>query len=272
MISPAALDVACAWGQVSGTREYQEDAATVIRWPNGFHLLLLADGMGGHQGGAKASRLLIESIRDSFGAAWADSNGSATAALVGALQVANLSIYHAAEQDPALAGMGATLVAATIGDGLLEWLSVGDSLLLLLREGQLTRLNADHSMAPELAKRVATGEMTEAEALQSPLRSELLTAVNGEDITLVDISKAPRQLRVGDVLIVASDGLNALEPHRLTELLNQSDKQPQTLVESVLDEVGTIRGRSLDNTTLIAVRIGNGKCPSHNHESKNEDA
>ena len=108
---------------------------------DGSLLAVVADGMGGHAGGAVASKLAV----DAFVHAVEQGGG-----LADGLQDANAAVGEGAAGKPELAGMGATLVAAQVRGDEVRWISVGDSPFFLVSAGKLERLNADHSMAPQI--------------------------------------------------------------------------------------------------------------------------
>jgi len=133
-----------------GARDYQEDASAF--WPpegssgggsdaptaNSARLVaVLADGMGGHTAGALASRVVCES----FISAYRGLNGARPQRLLKSLQSANDAIAVKVRANPILSGMGSTLVAAVFADEGVEWVSVGDSPLLLFRHGEIALLN-----------------------------------------------------------------------------------------------------------------------------------
>jgi serine/threonine protein phosphatase PrpC len=243
-----------SWGQIQGTREYQEDDASVTRWSNGYHLLLLADGIGGHEGGRQASRIVTTSMRDAFMSGRAASADDQV--LLKALQRANIALYDYAQSQPHLAGMGATIIAAAFDGEVLDWLSVGDSALLLYRQGHMSRLNARHSMTEVLAMQVARGEITEEVAQKSPERGQLLAAVTGDDISIVDGLDAPVGVQEGDIFILASDGLDVLGQDSLAAVIahNQaagSSMLVNALLTAVLDE----NRPGQDNTTIVVACI-----------------
>ena len=161
------LDGRFAARQIPGKREYQEDDYGLLDGRDlgldgrEHSMLLVADGMGGHVGGATASGLLSKT----FVEVYPQASGSIVERLRDCLAAANKALADAIAANPELDSMGSTLVAAVVSSEGLHWISVGDSPLWLFRKGQLERLNADHSMAPILAELVAKGDMTEEDAL-----------------------------------------------------------------------------------------------------------
>ena len=133
-------------------------------------IALVADGMGGCNGGEVASALACEKIPKHYFA----SNGPAPAALRAALEAVNTEIYQAAQAKPELRGMGTTAVAFAITSSH-GWLAyVGDSRLYLIRRGQISRMSEDHSMVFEM---VHKGLITVEEARNHADRNVLSRAL-----------------------------------------------------------------------------------------------
>ncbi|HRN84879.1 MAG TPA: protein phosphatase 2C domain-containing protein [Hyphomicrobium sp.] len=249
-----------------GARSYQED--TALLWnradadapgeaggtlSNGTAVVaVLADGMGGHAGGALASRLACET----FLKAYDGHNGSNRTRLVEALDAANHAIAEAVDADPMLAGMGSTLVGVTFGADGIEWVSVGDSPLMLYRRGEIALLNEDHSLAPELDRLAAAGAISEADARRDPRRHMLRSAVTGEDIELVDVSRRPLKVEPGDYIILASDGLQTLEAAEIERIVAAyADDGATAVANALIRAVEALKDPHQDNATVVAVRL-----------------
>jgi serine/threonine protein phosphatase PrpC len=252
---PAARWAASA--QLTGAREQQEDALAIhapaadsgVR--AGEVLLVLADGMGGHAGGEVASRL----VADSFCAAYQDSNASVADALRSSLDLANEALADAVASEPSRNGMGTTLVCCVIKDDRLYWISVGDSPLWLFRDMALQRLNADHSMVPLLDDMVRTGLMSPEEARKDPRRNLLRSALAGKTVPLIDHCVNPLQLQTGDLVMLASDGVETLGEAELTALLQHSDALAlDALAAKLLAGVEDAAARHQDNASIILYR------------------
>ena len=260
-MASAGLEV--AWSQIQGRRSSQQDDARCLCLGANRHLLVLADGMGGEAGGDIASSLAVRSFCAAFEAH--DSPGEPqraitleerTERLVVALTSANIALYDRVTAEPQLAGMGTTLIGAVLDGTELHWISVGDSPMWLFRSGSLRRLNANHSVAGRLSEQVAAGEVTVQEARSAPNRSQLLEAVMGRDIRLVDVPVEPVTLQAGDVLLLASDGVESCSPDELVEVLaNGHNCDAMGLVDRLLDAVEAHEHPFQDNATLIAVRV-----------------
>ena len=242
-----------AWGQIRGNRPSQQDSAACLSWPSNLHLLVLADGLGGHSGGEVASATAVKSFRDAFVAAPAEV--AIEKRLLAALQEANLAIYDRAQASPELRGMGTTLVAAGLEQGSLIWVSVGDSVLWLLRDHGIRRLNENHSVRGMLDKQIEAGEINADQAASAPDRSELLEALMGDDISLVDAPKEPVRLQSGDVVILASDGVEVCEDAELVETATEYKRSSRDLVDAILEAVERHARPGQDNATVIVAQI-----------------
>lgn len=210
----------------------------------GGRLLLVADGMGGHRGGATASRLAGETIKAQY-------LGSETTdiptALRESLTRANARIYFEAQSNPELRGMGTTTSALAVRNGK-GWLAhVGDSRIYMVRGDTIQQLTDDHSL---VATMVREGLLTTQEAETHPRRNVLQRSMGVSEEVEIDI-RGPIDLRPDDVFVLCSDGLHGVvkEPE-LKEIA-------QLPIETAADEFikrALDRGAP-DNVTVIVARV-----------------
>ena len=250
-----------------GVRNNQEDCA--VLWPGGDDPFapatdlceagrldtVLADGMGGHAGGALASRAVCEH----FLLGYSGQIGPTRDRLRGGLASANRAIELVVEGNPALSGMGSTLIGAVFGPDGLEWISVGDSPLYLYRRGEIALLNEDHSLAPALDQLAAAGKITHEEARTDPRRHMLRSAITGEDLDLVDLSVKPLALQPGDYVVLASDGIHTLDEGEIARLITAyAADGPKVIASALIRSVDNMRDPQQDNTTVVVVRRSEG--------------
>ena len=249
-----------AGGQIDGAREYQEDALACYKLVatdgandavnDDAHLLILTDGMGGHVGGARASKLAIEGFASAMQNESRDAGfDDIPAALKKSLHAANDSIRLDVEETPANKDMGCTLIGVVVVHSVLYWVSVGDSPLWLLRDGEVTRLNADHSMRPVLESLVALNKMTQDELDADARVNQLRSAVFGGDISMID-SNDGLALQPSDKIILASDGVETLSVEEIAEL--SAGGNAEQIVTQILDAVVSAGKPAQDNATAIA--------------------
>lgn len=244
-------------GKSQGARDYQEDHFEICSEASGDQdscLLVLCDGMGGHTGGAIASRIATDAFVDSFLSA--QKAHSADEALNTALYTAHQAILSAIANNAGPADMGTTLVATFIDKVSLHWISVGDSHLYLQRKGQLSKLNADHSMASVLDELAEIGRITPDEAHNDPLRNALRSSLSGEELTLVDQNSKVDFLQPDDTLLLASDGLDTLDTASISHLLAKSGRKgAEKTVEKLLAASEALDNPTQDNTTVIVATL-----------------
>lgn len=224
--------------QHQGKRPYQEDSWKLVPLADGSLLAIVADGMGGHAGGAVASKLAV----DAFVHAIEQGGG-----LADGLNDANEAVRAGAAGKADLTGMGATVVAALVRGDEVRWISVGDSPFYLVTAGKLEQLNADHSMAPQIDALVARGMLTVEEAENHPGRHTLREAVMGDPLTLID--KGSRRLGPADRLLLCSDGVQTLANEQIASL---AARPASGMIEAVL----AAAKEHQDNVTVIKLERG----------------
>jgi protein phosphatase len=197
-------------------REGNEDAFCIRE---DLGLYLVADGMGGHEAGEVASRLAAEVVEtfvnDTKGAdvntTWPFPYDPALTLdgnrLKAAFRLANRRLAAAMEQNEALRGMATTAVAVLAAKGDPVVAHVGDSRIYLFRDGQLRQVTEDHSWVSE---QVRAGVLSETDARRHPWRNVVTRALSGGEDPEVDV--AVLDLRVGDRILLCSDGLSGVVP------------------------------------------------------------
>jgi serine/threonine protein phosphatase PrpC len=233
-----------------GARSYQEDAASVVEGAGGL-TAVLADGMGGHAGGALASNLACKFFLHAF----ATAQGTTPEKLSESLDLANAAIAHEVHDNPSLNGMGCTLVGVVFGADGVEWVSVGDSPLFLLRKGEIVVLNEDHSLAPEIDKLAAMGKISWEAARNDHRRHFLRSALTGGEMELIDRSHRPLALQPGDTVLLASDGIHTLSHADIAKVVS-ANSDPAAAAAALLSAVEAAGDTAQDNTTVIVVQAG----------------
>ncbi|MGA8171359.1 MAG: PP2C family serine/threonine-protein phosphatase [Methylocystis sp.] len=193
-------------------------------------LALVADGMGGHAAGEIASALAAEEVRRAVYA----SDAPPPEALRAALESANRAILDYSAAHPDTRGMGTTCTAILVRGGLLWLAHVGDSRAYLLRESALTQFSDDQTLHAQL---IREGVMTPEEAANSPGGNIILQALGARDNFEPTISERGLELRVGDIVLLCSDGLHNLVSHsEIARILQANTPQEacRELVEKAL--------------------------------------
>ncbi len=246
-------DTHYAGQHIQGTRNYQEDDFGFDHPTPSEFIMVVADGLGGHQGGAYASHCVVHTFLEQYRTL----SGTVAQRLQKALEQANRKLAKDANGKPELYGMGCTVVAVVIHDHQIEWISVGDSPLWLYdgHKNQFYRLNLDHSMKVLLEEKIHRGELTPERAAYHPERNLLFSALTaGNSIELIDTSKEPLTLWEGDCILLASDGIFTLSDEEISQVLRRELTAPQ-FVNELLTAVEAKKQRNQDNTTVLVVKI-----------------
>ena len=213
------------------------------------HLFVVADGMGGHERGAEASRLAVQTMREAF---YADPSASAAERTRGGIEAANARIHAltCAETPPFKMGTTCTVLALVGTDAGAEAVvaHVGDSRLYRVRGGRIEQLTRDHTRVAELQRH---GVLREDEVQAHPARTVLTRAVGAGPTVDVDV-EGPILLQPGDVFVLCSDGLARVLPDEVRDVALTRAPQPAC---DALVALANERGGD-DNVTVVVVRVG----------------
>ncbi len=212
----------------------------------GPHLLILADGMGGHAAGDVASSMIVGALapldEESV------SGEQALRVLEGELREANTQLRAAMTQDGSLAGMGATTIAMLRSGNKLAMAHIGDSRAYLLREGTFSQITKDHSFVQQL---VDEQRITEAEAQHHPQRSLVTRVMTGNPDDQPDLSI--RELLPGDRYLLCSDGLtDFVSPDIVAEIVTAATT-PEEAADRCIELA--LRASTRDNVTVVVADV-----------------
>jgi len=242
-----------------GARARQEDA--VLAHPavgQAPAIAALSDGIGGHDDGDIAARILAGTVFASLFEDAARPEGLARdpeGALLRAAETANGRLAAEMARGRLATGAGGTLIAVLLSADRLAWLSVGDSLLALWRGGDLTRLNADHSLSPRIDLMADRVGLTPQQLASHPQRSLLTSAVTGAPIPRVEV-RSGVALAPGDRVLLASDGLLTLELSEVARTLARTGgRPPQAMAEAVIRAVTSVAAPGQDNVAVAVLAV-----------------
>jgi protein phosphatase len=263
---------------VGHTREHNEDsflvadleAGEVIVLEHGSEvrdegahglLFMVADGMGGAAAGEIASAMATEVVFEELRAHWRTIDEPTpeafAAALRDAAETANARIHAFARAHPEHRGMGTTATIAGLFRDRVYIAQVGDSRAYLLRDDRLSLITRDQSLMQRL---VDAGEISEEQAETSDRRNIILQALGPEATVRVDLTH--QQLRLGDTLIVCSDGLSGVARMRDIEDAAREERDPAVLCHRLIARANELGGP--DNITVVAARFdGSGLEVAH---------
>ncbi|MGD8300934.1 MAG: protein phosphatase 2C domain-containing protein [Desulfobacterales bacterium] len=235
-------------------RELNEDS---LFYDDGMGLYVVADGMGGHNAGEVASKLVVDTIRDYLNqnssqdsvkhSIKADDKLSEDARrLLTGIHLSNHVVHQAAQQNEDYRGMGSTVSAVYLTDETFIVANVGDSLVYLIRDGKIELLSVPHTLVAEQAEL----DPENAELLWNDFKHVLTRAMGVDKFVKADIKEMP--FFRNDILVISSDGLtDKATPKEILDLVDnqRSDRACRKLVD-----LANARGGE-DNITAIVLRI-----------------
>ena len=254
-------------------RNQNEDCGHADKW-----LLVVADGMGGHQAGEVASEITVSTLRNTCAPAPLGADDSNLvhphlADLVKATVDANSAIIRTSLEDPSKQGMGTTVTALSfIVDSAkdntpfaLGLVNVGDSRAYVMRNQRLRQVSKDHSLVQDL---VDNGQISKEEARHHPRRNIVTRALGIEPDVRVDSTQLP--LIKGDRYLLCSDGLvDEVGDESIARIL-QGHKEPQEAADALVKAANDNGGR--DNITVVVADVLDGGELSEPTEEYDVDA
>ena len=238
-------------------RKQNEDS---LFYDDNLGLYVVADGMGGHNAGDVASKLVVDTISDYFNQNHGDNpepdpvNRDETLSrearkLLAGIQLSNHVVHETALKNEDYKGMGSTVSAVYFTDNTLIVANVGDSLVHLIRDSQIELLSVPHTLIAEQAQL----DPENAELLWSDFKHVLTRALGVDKSVKADVNEIP--FFRNDILVISSDGLtDKADPEEILQMVNnrRSNQACQELVD-----LANARGGD-DNITAIVLRIKSG--------------
>jgi protein phosphatase len=218
------------------------------------HLLVVADGMGGHQAGEYASALAVASVENivlnTIGWLFSLQGEGVLAEFQEAVRATDRWVIEAAQRQPELRGMGTTLTLGFVSDNVLYLAHVGDSRCYLYRGGRLECLTRDHTI---VATMVSQGILAPEEAAGHSMRNIITNAVGGDKRGVTpEVHK--HLIAPGDLVLLCSDGLTEMLPDEVIAAeLRKHEKSPETICRTLVDQANAAGGT--DNITVLVARF-----------------
>ena len=223
-------------------REVNQDYVFVSDQPVGNipNLLIVADGMGGHNAGDYASKFVVQVLKKELAKSRED---GPRAMLKKAIASANHQLIAESKTDAKLEGMGTTLVAATVIEHTLYFANVGDSRLYLLND-EIRQLSKDHSLVQEM---VRLGGLNAEEAKHHPDKNIITRAIGVKEDIEIDFFEY--HLKKGDIILMCTDGLsNMVEDEEIFQIV-RSSRDVVEAVEQLIERANSNGGK--DNIGVI---------------------
>lgn len=239
---------AYAKSDIGMTREINQDSYLISNSLDDVQLYILADGMGGYNGGEIASKLAIQSAKSYIESNFKgiDKDRDSIVQLVGSsMEYANMVVYEKSKEEPELEGMGTTLEICLIHNNKAYIGHVGDSSIYRIRKEFMRKLTQDHSYVQKLVK---DGTISKEEAVHHPQKNMLMKALGCNAFVEPDVMV--RGFLKEDILLMCSDGLTNMvsQEDMFREAKKDIEQAPKELVEIANENGG------YDNITIIVIK------------------
>ena len=232
-------------------RDHNEDSVIIVKNQEGFHMLAVADGMGGHSCGEVASSLVISYLGKHFQESFYKMDKEHAISWINdSINEISTNIFRYVKDHPESKGMGTTLVMAILTDTYLLIANIGDSSGMVMKDDKIHKVTVDHTLVNLL---VQTGELTEEEAKNHPRKNVIMRALGANDPIQADIFDCDINI---DQIFLCSDGVtNMLEFEQIEKVLN-SDLE---IEEKVVKLIHKCNNRGGYDNISIAYLIKNEK-------------
>ncbi len=228
-------------------RSSNQDSYAAGEFQNGVAWAVVCDGMGGNAGGNVASSTAVKSISDKITNSYRDgmSSSSIKNLLVTAITNANYEIYDMACGNSELTGMGTTVVAAIITQGVAYVAHAGDSRAYIVSSDEIRQITKDHSLVQDMVEK---GEITPDEARKHPSKNLITRALGVDEIIKIDFTVEDTDN--DDLLLICTDGLTNFVD--TTEIFRVVSDKPHADIADTLVDMANENGGG-DNITVVAV-------------------
>lgn len=207
------------------------------------NLYIVADGMGGHKAGDRASSFAVERFIQVVGGITKE---QPFCIMKDAIEQVNTELYTLAGSKDDYEGMGTTFVAATIRGEQLYVMNIGDSRLYLYKDG-LKQISLDHSFVEEL---VRSGEITREEAKNHPQKNYITRALGVDEKVQADFFQV--ELEPGNRILLCSDGLSNMVTDEEMESILKNENLIKNAVDKLITRANEEGGK--DNIAVVIAR------------------
>lgn len=236
---------------VGRVRAANEDFCGYQSTDNG-ELFVVCDGMGGHVGGAEASKTAVSYIIKTLAEQKYD---EIHVALKKALVEANRAVYEKGRQNPSLSGMGTTACILMVKDGKAWIAHVGDSRIYLFtaKDKTLHRITKDHSYVQSL---VDLGQLDDRDAESHPRKNVILKALGIKESLSVEVEQMPVLPSDGDIFLICSDGLSGMVDDNCLESILRSNSDIEAALQAMIEDANA-PDKGTDNITAQLIQVRN---------------
>lgn len=239
---------------IIGTREEQQDSAAVrLNYDNG--IIVLCDGMGGHEGGKLASGMAAETMAERFNNR--PQNADIPATFLNILDHLDSEVMNLNHSDGTAMKAGTTLVAAFIEKRWIYWASVGDSRIYIIRGDEIVQVTKDHNYKFRLDVQLEENKISLQQYQEKIVDGEALISFLGVGgLELVDMNSEPFALYPGDRVLLTTDGLyKALNEETILKIISNFSNSKEATEALIKKAQRVTKAGSLDNTTVSLIKM-----------------
>lgn len=241
----------------TGQRESQQDAAYVAATDDEV-FAVLCDGMGGTVGGALASFTAVKEFASYFQRHHSESDWMRSA-----VEVVDDVIFSLCDEQGKRLGAGTTLVAVHLSDDHLNWISVGDSRLYIIRREEMMQITQDHNYWLRLNEQRKKGAISDLAYQREASKGDALISYIGMGgLVLIDVSQKSVRLADGDTLVLCSDGVYRSIPGQVLRSVITSSCSATEAADRIAKQLDIYASchHDQDNFTYILIRKEYGGC------------
>ena len=234
---------------IVGTRKYQQDSYACIETPEGI-LAVICDGMGGLEGGERASGLAVRTLVEDY---ISGSIANIRKFLRNEAIRIDSMVTKLCDDNGRPLGAGTTMVAVYIDNGCMDWISVGDSKIYVIRNNTIQCIVREHNYRMMLNDMYMKGEITLEQYRSKEHKAEALISFLGiGSVSLIDESENSLQLMQGDIILLCSDGLyKSLSEQMILAVISDNYFDMQRAADELTDAALRYSSKSQDNTTVV---------------------
>ena len=213
-------------------------------------LFIVADGMGGHQAGEKASRLAVETAEKLLSSTRIseiiDNEEKIKTTMIDAVSAANEAVFKASRSNRKLRGMGCTLIMAIARGNLFHICHVGDTRAYMISKDNIRVLTEDHTIVQDL---INSGNLTYEESKKHPLKHMLSRSIGNKKN--VEVAYRTTLVKFGSYLLLCSDGLNSMVEDKIIKEIVIKEEDIDDIRNNLIDTAKKAGGK--DNVTVVVI-------------------
>lgn len=243
-----------------GKRKSQQDAVSMSKSDvyGGFTerwLGVLCDGMGGMNGGEKASAIGVQTTLRLFSDYNAQGEFNIPGFYRALIDKIDYDVSSLEDENGRYLGAGTTFISVIIDKGCLYWASVGDSHIYIIRNNEIKMVVREHNYFMELLDMVNNGEITYEEACNDKSKDALTSYIGMGGVNLMEINDTPLSLMPGDIVLLCSDGLyRSVTDQEILKIVSDNKSDMNFAAQALTQYAMAKNNPHQDNTSVVIAK------------------